>query len=140
MTELSRCGFWQLLVDSVAGVLHALTPALSQRVPCCSVTVLAAAAAALQVLATQQSLLTAGGCLLRSKGFVWLASCPGRVVEGSSSGLLLEVCRAHPWFCTLNEVTGLPSIRGGLLAGGVLSRGTAVGMRVRVAPQPQLQL
>jgi hypothetical protein len=31
---------------------------------------------AVQVLATQQSLLTNGGCLLRSKGFVWLASCP----------------------------------------------------------------
>jgi hypothetical protein len=63
-----------------------------------------------QVLATQQSLLTAGGCLLRSKGFVWLASCPDRVVEWSSSGLLLEVCMAHPWFCTLKEVG---RVRGG---------------------------
>lgn len=60
--------------------------------------------AVLQVLATQQSLLTHGGCLLRSKGFVWLASCPDRVVEWSSSGLLLEVCLAHPWFATLPEV------------------------------------
>lgn len=56
-----------------------------------------------EVLATQQSLLTNGGCLLRSKGFVWLASCPDRVVEWSSSGLLLEVCMAHPWFATLPE-------------------------------------
>jgi G3E family GTPase len=59
---------------------------------------------AVQVLAMQQSLLTNGGCLLRSKGFVWLASCPDRVVEWSSSGLLLEVCMAHPWFVTLPEV------------------------------------
>lgn len=58
----------------------------------------------MQVLSVQQSLLTNGGCLLRSKGFVWLASCPDRVVEWSSSGLLLEVCLAHPWFATLPEV------------------------------------
>jgi hypothetical protein len=37
---------------------------------------------------------------------VWLASVPDRVVEWSSSGLLLEVCLAHPWFCTLPEVRG----------------------------------
>jgi G3E family GTPase len=58
-----------------------------------------------QVLAAQQSMLTDGGCMLRSKGFVWLASVPDRVVEWSSSGLLLEVCMAHPWFCTIPEVS-----------------------------------
>lgn len=57
-----------------------------------------------QVLATQQSLLTSNGCLLRSKGFIWLPSVPDRVVEWSSSGLLLEACLAHPWFCTIPEV------------------------------------
>lgn len=57
-----------------------------------------------EVLAAQQSLLTHNGCLLRSKGFVWLASCDDRVVEWSSSGLLLEVCMSHPWFCTVSEV------------------------------------
>lgn len=35
---------------------------------------------------------------------MWLASSPDRVVEWSSSGLLLEVCMSHPWFCTLPEV------------------------------------
>lgn len=60
----------------------------------------------IQVLATQQSLLTNSGCLLRSKGFVWLASQADRVVEWSSSGLLLEVCMAHPWFATVPEVRG----------------------------------
>lgn len=66
-----------------------------------------------EVLASQQSLMTNGGCLLRSKGFVWLASSPGKVVEWSSSGLLLELSMSHPWFCTLPEVSG--SQRGGRL-------------------------
>lgn len=57
------------------------------------------------MLASQQRLLTNNGCLLRSKGFAWLPSCPGRVVEWSSSGLLLEVALTHPWFCEVPEVS-----------------------------------
>jgi hypothetical protein len=57
-----------------------------------------------EVLASQQELMSNGGNLLRSKGFCWLASCPDRVVEWSSSGLLLEVALTHPWFCTVPEV------------------------------------
>jgi hypothetical protein len=30
--------------------------------------------------------------------------CPDRVVEWSSSGLLLEVALTYPWFCTVPEV------------------------------------
>lgn len=57
-----------------------------------------------EVLASQSRLMSNGGCMLRSKGFCWLASCPERVVEWSSSGLLLEVAMSHPWFCTLPKV------------------------------------
>ncbi|WIA40174.1 hypothetical protein OEZ86_013569 [Tetradesmus obliquus] len=56
-----------------------------------------------EMLASQQRLLTNNGCMLRSKGFAWLPSCPGRVVEWSSSGLLLEVALTHPWFCEVPE-------------------------------------
>jgi G3E family GTPase len=65
-----------------------------------------------QTLATQTSLLTAGGCLLRSKGFVWLSSADC-VVEWSSSGLLLELSKSAPWFATIPEVLCHVASKGG---------------------------
>ncbi|KAF8059687.1 yciC [Scenedesmus sp. PABB004] len=60
-------------------------------------------AARREIRASQARLLTDGGCLLRSKGFVWLASMPDLVVEWSASGLLLELSAGHPWFATMPE-------------------------------------
>eukprot|EP00775_Hariotina_reticulata_P012907 gene12907-13033_t len=59
-----------------------------------------------ELLAGQRALLInrqhrKTGCLLRSKGFVWLPSSPNKVIEWSSSGVLLELATTHPWFCTV---------------------------------------
>jgi G3E family GTPase len=64
-----------------------------------------------ELLAGQKALLIdrqhrKTGCVLRSKGFVWFPSSPDTVIEWSSSGVLLELATAHPWFCTVPEVGG----------------------------------
>lgn len=48
-----------------------------------------------QVLKTQQLLLTNGGCLFRSKGFVWLASCPDKVRPAAGAACIAGSTASH---------------------------------------------
>ena len=43
------------------------------------------------------------GPLLRSKGFIWYASCPGHHVEWSQAGCVVNLGVGSEWFCRVNE-------------------------------------
>lgn len=63
-----------------------------------------AAASAKQAADKRQSLYKDYGQLLRSKGFVWVATRPNHCGEWSQAGGIARLGTGGPWFCVLPEV------------------------------------
>lgn len=58
-----------------------------------------------QIILQNKSKHPVFSCLLRSKGFFWLATRPYQIGEWSQAGGMLTLGGGGPWFCTVERST-----------------------------------